>query len=185
MDRRWWARGEETPAADDPGFRKPTVVEDLERRLADTTEQLQAVLAEHRRAADEFEQVRLRIRRDVAREVERGRRAVIVELLDVLDNLDRAIAAARATSHTDSSETLLRGVELVREQFLARLDALGVSRLDALGARFDPQRHEAVSLAPAADPSQAGQVVAVLREGYAIGDDVLRPASVVVGAAHG
>jgi hypothetical protein len=76
VDRRWWARDEETPAADDPGFRKPTLVEDLERRLADTTEQLQAVLAEHRRAADEFEQVRLRIRRDVAREVERGRRAV-------------------------------------------------------------------------------------------------------------
>ena len=184
MDRRWWAR-EETPAADDPGFRKPTVVEDLERRLADTTEQLQAVLAEHRRAADEFEQARVRIRRDVAREVERGRRAVIVELLDVLDNLDRAIAAARATTNTDSSNTLLRGVELVREQFLTKLDALGVSRLDALGTQFDPQRHEAVSLAPAGDPSQAGQVVAVLREGYAIGDDVLRPASVVVGAAHG
>jgi molecular chaperone GrpE len=185
VDRRWWARGDDTPAGDEAGVRKPTVVEDLERRLADTTAQLQNVLAEHRRATDEFEQVKVRIRRDVARDVERGRRAVIVELLEVLDNLDRAIAAARATAQTDTSETLLRGVELVREQFLAKLDGLGVARLDAFGARFDPQQHEAVSLAPVEDPAQAGLVVAVLTEGYAIGDEVLRPARVVVGSSNG
>ena len=72
-----------------------------------------------------------------------------------------------------------------RANFFDYMDALGVSRLQALGAQFDPQQHEAVSLAPADDPSHAGRVVAVLREGYAIGDDVLRPASVVVGTAHG
>ena len=95
VDRRWWARGESAEPADEPVTRKPTVVEELEQRLADTAEQLQAVLTEHRRAAEEFEQVKLRIRREVAREVERGRRGVLVELLEVLDNLDRAIAAGR------------------------------------------------------------------------------------------
>lgn len=185
IDRRWWARGADAPVEEDPGMRKPTVVEDLEGRLADTTAQLQAVLAEHRRAAEEFEQVKVRIRRDVAREVERGRRAVIVDLLDVLDNLDRAIAAAAAAAGTDSTGTLLRGVELVRDQFLAKLDGFGVRRIDARGTPFDPQRHEAVSVAPVDNPDEAGLVVAVVKEGYAIGDEVVRPAGVVVGAFGG
>lgn len=183
VDRRWWARGENVDAAEDHPSRKPTVVEDLERRLADTTEHLQSVLAEHRRAADEFEQVKVRLRRDVAREVERGRRAVLVDLLEVLDNLDRAIAAARATNTTDAAETLLRGVELVREQFLAKLEGFGVTRVAAVGLPFDPQRHDAISVSPV-HAEQVGFVLAVVKEGYAIGDEVLRPAGVVVGAAR-
>ncbi len=184
VDRRWWARGESADAqADEHVARKPTVLEDLELRLADSADQLQAVLTEHRRAAEEFEQVKMRLRRDAAREVERGRRAVLVELLDVLDNLDRAIAAARAGA-TEESDTLLRGVELVRGQFLAKLEAFGVTRVPALGSAFDPQRHEAVSMAPVADASQHGIVVGVVKEGYAVGDELLRPASVVVGAAR-
>ena len=52
-----------------------------------------------------------------------------------------------------------------------------------LGEPFDAARHEAVTTTPVADPSQEGVVIAVLKEGYAIGDEVLRPASVVVGRA--
>jgi molecular chaperone GrpE len=186
IDRRWWARSEESTdePAEDTRERKPTVVEELEKRLADTQDQLQTVMGEYRRAADEFEQVKLRIRRDVAREVERGRRTILVEMLDVADNLDRAIAAARETSRADAAETLLRGVELVRDQFLAKLESFGVTRLVALGTVFDPSLHEAVSMAPVADASKQGVIIAVAREGYAIGEDLLRPASVVVGA-HG
>lgn len=184
VDRRWWARGESEDSVEESRERKPTVVEELERRLADAQEQLQAVLAEHQRAADEFEQVKVRIRRDVAREVERVRRTVLVEMLEVVDNLDRAIAASRAPTVEDGSATLLRGVELVRDQFLATLDAFGVMRIETLGSPFDPQVHEAVSMMPVIDPAQHGMVVAVAREGYAIGEELLRPASVVVGT-HG
>jgi molecular chaperone GrpE len=185
VDRRWWARGEaDASDREDTRERKPTVVEDLEQRLTESQERLQAVLSEHRRTVDEFEQVKIRIRRDVAREVERGRRSVLVEMLEVVDNLDRAIQAARGTAHTDASETLLRGVELVRDQFLAKLEAFGVVRIRALGEPFNPQQHEAVSMAPVADAAQNGLVIAIAKEGYAIGDELLRPASVVVGT-HG
>ncbi len=159
-------------------MRKPTYVEELEQRLAEHTAQLQAVKAEHRRAIDEFDQVKLRIRRDVAREVERGKRAILVELLDVLDNLDRALTSARDAG---SADVLLRGIELVREQFLAKLHSFGVTRVEALGQRFDAARHDAVSTAAVTEPEQDGVVVAVVREGYAVGDEMLRPASVVVG----
>jgi molecular chaperone GrpE len=178
VDRRWWARTDADEPAEETRERKPTYVEDLERQIADKASQLQTYLIEHRRALDEFEQVRARMRRDTAREVERGRRAVITELLDVLDNLDRAIAAAAANAESDA---LLKGVQLVRDQFLAKLQGFGVTRLDALDRPFDAAHHEAISTAPVTDPAQEGRVVAVVKEGYAVGDEILRPASVVVG----
>jgi molecular chaperone GrpE len=178
VDRRWWARANtDEAAAEETRERKPSYVEDLERQLADKSSQLQTYLVEHRRALDEFEQVKARIRRDTAREVERGRRAVIIELLEVLDNLDRAIAAAAPNA---DSQALLKGVQLVRDQFLAKLQTLGVTRLQALDHAFDAAHHEAVSTAPV-DDAQDGIVIAVVKEGYAIGDEILRPASVVVG----
>lgn len=187
VDKRWWARTkpEPEPTADAPTEPAPAASDDLEQQLAHAQQQVQAVLAEHRRATDEFEQVKVRLRRDVAREVERGRRVVLAELLDVLDNLDRAIVAAEdAGAGPDAAATLLRGVAMVREQFLSKLESFGVMQVASLGEPFDPQVHEAVSIAPVDDPAYHGRVVAVATEGYAIGDELLRPATVVVGQ-HG
>ena len=189
VDKRWWARtkpdaepAEEAPSEPTP---TPSGSDDLEQQVAAAQQQLAAVIAEHRRATDEFEQVKVRIRREVARDVERGRRVVLAELLDVLDNLDRAIIAAQDTPPgPEAAATLLRGVELVREQFLSKLEGFGVMQVASLGEPFDPQVHEAVSIAPVNDPAYHGRVVAVATEGYAIGDELLRPATVVVGQ-HG
>jgi molecular chaperone GrpE len=173
VDRRWWARGDQDTNAGEASSRKPTYVEELEQRL-------QTVMTEHRQSLDEFDQIRARLRREVARDVERGRRAMLVELLDVADNLDRAIAVARDSSGTNQ-ESLLRGIILVRDQFLAKLEGFGVTRIATLGERFDARRHDAVATTHVEDPQQDDRVVAVVREGFAIGDDLLRPASVVVG----
>jgi molecular chaperone GrpE len=185
VDRRWWARKEGDDPVEPSGARKPSYVEDLEKRLAEQAAQLQNYLTEHRRSLDEFEQVKSRIKREVAREVERGKRAVLVEMLEVIDNLDRAISAVRGTTGSDEvSANLIRGVELVRDQFLVKLGAFGVIRTESLGLEFDATRHEAVTTASVADLAQDGVVIAVLKEGYAIGDEILRPASVVVGRAR-
>jgi molecular chaperone GrpE len=178
VDRRWWARTDEQRAEADAASTKPSYVEELEKRVADHAAQLQTYAADHRRAVEEFEQARIRMRRDVAREVERGKRAVLAELLEVLDNLERALSASSAHR---GSEALVRGVELVRDQFAAKLGAFGVTRVAALGKPFDASRHEAIATAPVSDPAQHGQIVSVVKEGYVIGDDLLRPASVVVG----
>jgi molecular chaperone GrpE len=191
VDRRWWARGDSS-SPDESGSRKPTYVEELEQRLADLGAQLQTITTEHRRSLEEFEGVKARLRREAAREAERSRRAVLAELLEVVDNLDRAIAASREPSASSASSStsgavdgLARGVELVRDQFLDKLEAFGVSRVPALGRPFDALRHEAVTTAPVQHPTQDGMVLAVVKEGYAIGDEVLRPASVVVGQHAG
>jgi molecular chaperone GrpE len=195
VDRRWWARGD-AETAEETAVRKPTYVEELEQRIAALTEQLQKLTAEHRRALDDFDQARARLRRELSRDVERGKRAVIAELLEVVDNLDRAIAAGQDARGPEAmrppgpgpaadAERLARGVELVRDQFLAKLQAFGVVRVPALGERFDAQQHEAVTTTPVDDESRHGCVVAVIKEGYRIGDDVLRPAAVVVGQKDG
>ena len=184
VDRRWWARADKSDDTERTASTKPTYVEELERRAAEASEQLQSFIIEHRRSLDEFEQAKIRIRRDVARDVERGKRAILAELLDVVDNLDRAIEAARQAGPSLGSEAadrLVQGVELVRGQFLSKLESFGVARVSALGTPFDATRHEAVSMQPVDDPHQDGMVVALIREGYAIGDDLLRAASVVVG----
>ena len=77
-------------------------------------------------------------------------------------------------------DTLLQGVELVRRQFLAKLEGFGVKRIESEGQKFDPALHDAVTAVPAATPDQDGTIVGVIRHGYRIGDDVLRPASVAV-----
>ena len=179
VDRRWWAKD----AAADPdasaGERsdKPAYVQELEQRLAAADEELRATIARYREANAEFELARVRLRRDVAKEVERGKRAILADLLEVVDNLDRALAAARGMA---AAGPLLQGVELVRAQFLGKLEAFGVRPIEAMDGVFDPTRHEAATTVPVTDPAQDGKVVGVIRQGYAIDDDVLRPAVVAV-----
>ncbi len=180
VDRRWWARGDD---GSDPGpsaASKPTYVEDLERQLAEKDRIAQEFIAKFRQAAAEFEESRLRLRREIGKDVERGRREILADLLEVVDNLDRALDAAR---QSPSPDALLQGVEMVQRQFLAKLEGFGVRRIDVAGASFDPSVHEAVSTVPAQAADQDGRVVGVVRHGYTIGDDVLRPASVAVAKA--
>ena len=191
VDRRWWARGDD---ADDPGAgqagQKPTFVGELELRAVNAEKQAQEYLSKYRQASQEFEDARARMRKELAKDAERNRRDVLVSLLDVVDNLDRAIDAAKTAGRNAGdlsaealakADPLLQGVEMVRQQFLAKLDGFGVKRIETLGAEFDPLLHEAVTSMPAPDASGEGRVLGVITHGYRIGDDVLRAALDAVG----
>ena len=182
VDRRWWAQDQQgdasAPAA--APMLKPTYVEELERQIAEKDKQLQDAVARYRQAAAEFEESRLRLRREISKEIDRGRREILADLLEVLDNFDRALDAARANTSGDRMTALLQGVELVRRQFLAKLEGFGVKRIESEGQPFDPSLHEAISAVPATSPDEDGRVVGVVRHGYRIGEEVLRPASVAV-----
>jgi molecular chaperone GrpE len=177
VDRRWWARQDDGSAAEPRGGSKPTYIEDLERQLAEKDRTAQEYIAKYRAAAAEFEESRARLRREISKDIERGRREILADLLDVVDNLDRALDAAR---QSPSPDALLQGVEMVQRQFLGKLEGLGVRRIEVVGAVFDPSLHEAVSTVPTQSPDQDGRIVGVVRQGYTIGADVLRPASVAV-----
>ena len=174
-DRRWWARGEQDVASEEPKL-KPSYVEELEARLAAKDAELHQLLGKYRAAADEFEQARARVRKELSKDVERGRRSLIVSFLEVLDNLDRALEAA--SGRTD--DPFVQGVAIVRQQFLTTLEGLGVTRLSPVGQPFDHARHEAVATVAATADTPPGTVVGVVKPGYLIGDEVLRPAQVAV-----
>jgi molecular chaperone GrpE len=177
VDRRWWARAEESDTAETRARAsdKPAYVQELEQRLAAKDEELRTTISRYREASTEFDGMRARLRRDVAKEVERGRRLILADLLDVVDNLDRAIEAATA-----AGGAVLQGIEMVRDQFLAKLGGHGVTRLQSLHQLFDPAVHEAATVIPVTDRAQDGIILGVIHEGYVVGPDVLRPAVVAV-----
>jgi molecular chaperone GrpE len=180
VDRRWWANSDSSASSSATGASaslKPTYVEQLEQQIAEKDKQIQEYLTKYRQASTEFDEMRLRLRREISKDVERARRDVIAELLEVLDNLERALDAAR---QTPSTEALIQGVDMVRRQFLTKLESIGVRPIESNGAQFDPSLHEAVSTVPASSPEQDGTIIGVVRQGYRIGDEVLRPAAVAV-----
>jgi len=175
-DRRWWARADQDAVAAEEPRLKPAYVEELEAKIASKDAELQELIGKYRGASEEFDQARARLRKELSKDVERGRRSLIVSFLEVLDNLDRALDSA-----TDrEGDPLVQGIAIVRQQFLTTLEGLGVIRITPTGQPFDPARHEAVATVAAGAGTPAGTIVGVVKPGYLIGDDVLRPAQVAV-----
>ena len=124
VDRRWWANPDASGTSSDGATTslKPTYVEELEQKVAEKDKQIQEDLTKYRQASSEFEEMRLRLRREITKDIERTRREILSELLEVVDNLERALDAAR---RSPSADALLEGVEMVRRQFLSKLEGLG------------------------------------------------------------
>jgi molecular chaperone GrpE len=129
-------------------------------------------------AAEELERAKERIARQAERETEHSRRELIGSFLEVLDDLERALEAAGAAGDEDE---VRRGVEMVRDRFLSKLAQHGVLPADDLGKPFDPERHEALTAVTVDDPADRGRVMGVLKSGYTIDGELLRPAGVAVG----
>jgi molecular chaperone GrpE len=153
-------------------------IEALNALVAKQEQELQRANQRAEQAHAEIEAAGKRIANASAKELEQRTRKLLESLLPVVDDLDRGIAAAK--HHVESAD-VVAGFELVRRNLLSRLAQLGVTHAPALGEKFDPQRHEAIALVPVTDPAQDGRVIDVLREGYLIGEDTLRPAGVAVG----
>ena len=101
---------------------------------------------------------------------------ILFDLLEVLDNFDRALEADRKESNP---AVIVEGIEMIRKQLARLLDKFGVKPVEALGSKFDPKVHEALQHVPTPD-AQPGTVVHELQKGYVLRDRVLRPARVVV-----
>jgi molecular chaperone GrpE (heat shock protein) len=127
------------------------------------------------RALGELEAAKARVERDAKQVHADTRKRLVSELLPVLDNVDRAIAASTEPS-------AIAGMQLVKRQLEAVLRGYGVERIDATGAAFDPQLHAAITTLPVTDPEQHRKVVDQIEPGYRFGDALLRPAKVVVGS---
>jgi molecular chaperone GrpE len=132
------------------------------------------------RAVAELDNVRKRARRDVGAAEGRGVAKLARELLPALDDFERALAAAE-NQPENRDHHLTDGIRLVQSQLLGALKRMGIEPEAPKGERFDPHRHEALAQQPV-EGAESGTIVEVYSAGYRIGDEVLRPAKVVVAA---
>jgi molecular chaperone GrpE len=132
------------------------------------------------RTAAEFDNYRKRIERERREWSEAAAADVIRDLLPVIDDFDRALAApVDAEGGAAAVDRYRAGVDLIRRQLLEVLRRNGVEPFDAVGRDFDPEWHEAVTTEPA-NGHRDGEVTAEIRRGYRIGQRLLRPAMVRV-----
>jgi molecular chaperone GrpE len=150
-------------------------IQRLRDALEAKTREVEAQQDRYLRAVAEFDNVRKRAAREREEYTRYANESVLRELLPVLDNLDRALQAARAEPPT----ALATGVELIQRELLRVLEKFGLTAFTSVGQPFDPERHEAVARVPSADlPDMT--VAGETARGYLLHGRVLRPAMVTV-----
>jgi len=161
------------PAGEAPEDGARTVEEDFEALLADAQKEKDEYLELAKRTKADFENFRKRMSAEVQAAQVRGKVEVAREVIDAVDNLERALEAA------DGDEGLTAGVEMVLGNLRETLQRHGIEAVDPAGEKFDPNRHEALSTQPV-EGTESGVVVEVLQKGYTLGEQLIRPARVVV-----
>jgi molecular chaperone GrpE len=163
------------------------------QELVDVAAQRDEYLALAQRTQADFENFRKRVAKEAVQAKERGVAVLATELLPALDNLDRALAAAASPRPAGGGPvrsdggpggaaedtSLLQGVKLVREELAAALARAGVESFSPTGEPFDPSLHEAMAQQPVAGVA-SGSVAEVYQDGYRLGEQLIRPARVVV-----
>lgn len=163
--------GAETPAEGAPA----AIVADLEARLQQAETSAAEYLDGLQRERAAFQNYKRRVEReraDLAQVVTGG---LLLKLLPVMDDFDRAMGAVPA----DAQNQWFEGVTLIRRKLEKLLEDQGVKEMPALGQPFDPNFHEAIGVDEASDAA-SGTITEVLQRGYLQGDRVLRPALVRV-----
>lgn len=163
---------EPADAAEHSGNGVETEIDPLNQALLEVAQWKDAA----HRAAAELDNYRKRTARDLQETVKYANAGLLESLLPVLDNFDYGMAAAKAEAE---GSNLYIGLNMVLRQVQDFLRENGVEEIQAVGAVFDPNLHEAVSQQPSAKAAE-GTVLSQTRKGYKLRDRLLRPASVVV-----
>lgn len=166
-----------TDAEDEPGFDWKFYAEELEGKLtkaeATIDGQKDAVL----RAKADGENARRRAEQEVDKARKFALEKFAGELLNVVDNLERATLSADAEN--EAVKALLEGVELTHKSFIATFEKFGLETLDPQGEAFNPEHHQAMSMQES-DEVAPNTVLAVMQKGYVLNGRLLRPAMVMV-----
>lgn len=143
---------------------------------ASLTQQLEKSKQEYLYLAADFENFRKNAIKERSDLVKYGNERLLRELLEVVDNFERAL---KSDSSSDSQESFKSGIELIHQELMQLLHKFGVQEVEALGQPFDPNLHEALSSEPT-NATPPGHVTQVFKRAYKLNDRLLRPAQVVV-----
>jgi molecular chaperone GrpE len=182
-DKRFWVQPQEASSSEETAFSlKPSYVEELEKKLADSQKKVDEVLASYRvfkaEAAVETQKARERIQNEYNKRSLQARAEVARKFIKIAENLDRALAASQETNNFVG---LLDGVRLIRSQFSAALSELGLEEIPVEGEAFNPEIAEAVETVEVENEAQDNMVLEVVSKGYRINETLVRPAQVKVG----
>ncbi len=167
----------ETPVDEQPKPEKKTKkpsakTADLEAKLEAAQQKLDAAQDQYQRMLAEYANYKRRTEQEKEQIGAFTKAEILTGLLTSIDNMEKAMAS-------EDGEQYKSGVDLVMRQFIETLQKLGLEKIEALGAPFDPNVHNAV-MREDADGVEPETVTAVFQEGYKIGERILRPAMVKV-----
>lgn len=130
------------------------------------------------RTLADFKNYRRRVERDNGKIAEEGKRGIILPLLDIIDDMEKAMQWA-----SDAEQPVVKGVRIIHKKLLALLETNGVRPFESTGTLFNPDLHEAIAMVEHED-LEPGTVVDELRRGYRWNDELLRPAQVRVAGEY-
>jgi molecular chaperone GrpE len=172
--------GEEAPADLESKFEE--TLSELESARSEVEEQRQKAdryLERLMRLQAEFENYRKRTQREREDFVKQASEGIVKQLIDVSENLERALTAARTEDDVEDREPLVQGIEMTLQQLNEVLEREGLSRIDSVGKPFDPDYHEAVGTVES-DDGEENLVVREIGRGYILNSKVIKPAKVQV-----
>lgn len=155
---------------------KQKKMEELLSRIEELEKEKEEMKESMARSRADLYNFRQRTERERGRERKLAREASVMDILPVLDNLDRALSFPEGTDPS----SVLEGVVMVQRQFVSVLNGMGVKDIPSIGEAFSPEFHEAVAVKEVQDPEQDGFIVEEFLRGYIIADKVIRPARVQV-----
>lgn len=153
-------------------------IEDLEKQIKDLSEKIAKEKDDYLRLMAEFDNFRRRTSQEKLELVNVASEDTIKGLLPILDDCERAIAALK---DSEDSAAAKEGTELIYNKLMAYLKGKGLARIEAQGAAFDTDVHEAVAQMPVQEEDKKGKVFDVVQSGYTLNGKVIRFAKVVVG----
>lgn len=149
---------------------KTNTIESLEKQLKEMQDK-------YLRLAAEYDNYRKRTMKEKMELIKSGGEDVIVNILPVIDNFERAL---KAIDESDDVKAVKEGIHLIYNQFIDYLKQRGVSEIEALNKPLDTDLHEAVAQVPAQEGQEKGKIIDVIQKGYKMKDKVIRFAKVVV-----
>lgn len=141
-------------------------------------EQLSQVQDKYIRLAAEFDNYRKRTNKEKIDLINSASERVILSVLEVLDDIDRASDQMKST---DDIESLRTGAQLIFDKLRKSLQGHGLKEMESTGEEFNLDLHEAITEIPAPKKKQVGKVMDTIQKGYYINDKIIRHAKVVVG----
>lgn len=171
-------KGEKEPSREKTGSKKNSQEENLRSEIASLNDKLSREHDDYLKLMAEFETFRRRSSEDRLNLIATASADTIKGLLPVLDDCERAMALLESSSDEAAKE----GTALIYNKLMDYLKTRGLAVIEARGAEFDTDFHEAVTSFPASEEGQKGRVIDVIQTGYTLNGKVLRYAKVVVGA---